>query len=91
KNVFGAFFGTLLKSLGSGISALGKQMLLAAIAIQIAKKSLGKLTGVGAAIALIAVGALIQFASSKIQQATFASGVRSFGGGYALVGERGPE
>lgn len=90
-NVFGNFFATILESLGKGIRDVGVKALLATKAILLVKKTIGKVPGIPAAIALIAVGALISAAAAKIKVPAFANGVNNFGGGVALVGERGPE
>jgi len=81
-------FGGLFKVLGAGLKQLGEAM----IAIGTAKIALEKFKfspGIGtviAGIAAVALGALLQNAIPG-----FANGVQNFGGGLAIVGERGPE
>lgn len=89
KGGIGDMFEGLAKFLGSNIKQLGQQVLQIAILAALAKKAIkNPYTGVVAGIALIALGALIESATTKN---AFASGVRGFSGGTALVGERGPE
>jgi hypothetical protein len=86
-DVGGAFKG-LLDTIISGMKQLGQAM----IALGTAKIALEKFNlapGIGTVIAgvgIIALSSLIQSALPK-----FAGGVTGFGGGVALVGERGPE
>lgn len=81
-------FGSLFKVLGAGLKQLGEAM----IAIGTAKIALEKFEfapGIGtviAGIAAVALGSLLQKAIPG-----FASGVTNFGGGLAIVGEKGPE
>ncbi len=81
-------FGNLFKVLGAGLKQLGEAM----IAIGTAKIALEKFKfapGIGtviAGIAAVALGSLLQKAIPG-----FAEGVQNFGGGLAVVGERGPE
>lgn len=81
-------FGNLFKILGAGLRQLGEAM----IAIGTAKIALEKFQfepGIGtviAGIAAVALGTILQNSLPK-----FAAGVTNFGGGMAIVGERGPE
>jgi hypothetical protein len=81
-------FGNLFKVLGAGIKQLGEAMIgigTAKIALEKFKFAPGIATVV-AGIATVALGSLLQKALPG-----FANGVSNFGGGYAMVGERGPE
>jgi chromosome segregation ATPase len=83
-----AVFGNLFKVLGAGLKQLGEAM----IAIGTAKIALEKfkfapgIATVVAGIAAVALGSILQNAIPG-----FANGVNNFGGGLAMVGERGPE
>lgn len=88
---FGAFFKMILNSLGSGLQKLGAQAIAASELILQIKETLGTVSGIAAGIALVALGTLVQAAASQIKTPAFATGVRNFEGGTALVGERGPE
>lgn len=94
-NFFGNLFGGLLSALGGGLRQLGIQTIAASKLIAAAKAALkaGSISGVGAGIALVALGALIQAAANNIKGVGFATGVRNFqpSGGVVTVGERGPE
>ena len=88
-------FGGLMRNLGQQISDLGKFLIVSSGLIKAAKEAFKKLLAnpiaalvVGAG--LVVLGAAIK-ASAKKQYSGFATGVRNFGGGTALVGERGPE
>lgn len=95
KNVgdfFGNLFSSLLSSLGKGLRQLGIETVAASKLILLIKKGFGGATGLGAGIGLIALGTLITTLAAKFSKApAFASGVTNFGGGLALVGEKGPE
>lgn len=91
QNVFGKFFKNVLTSLGDGLIKLGTTLLLANKAIITLKETLGKALGIPGSIAAIALGALIKGLAGQIKVPGFATGVSNFGGGTALVGERGPE
>lgn len=88
KDLFESIFGGLFKVIGAGIKQLGEAM----IALGTAKVALEKFKfapGIGtiiAGIAAVAIGALLERAIPG-----FADGVTNFGGGLAVVGERGPE
>lgn len=88
-NVFGDVFSGLFESLGSTLIKFGEDSLLAVIAINALKKLFSTPLGIPAAIGVIAIGELIKTEAGSIKG--FASGVQNFGGGVALVGERGPE
>lgn len=89
KGGIGDIFEGLAKVLGSGIKQFGQQILQFALLAKLAKLAAkNPITGVAAGIALIALGTAIEAAASKN---AFATGVTNFGGGTALVGERGPE
>jgi len=83
-----AAFGGLINVIGEGLKQLGKAM----IGIGTAKIAIEKFNfapGIGtviAGVATVALGSLLQAAIPK-----FAVGTQNFGGGMALVGERGPE
>jgi len=88
-------FTELFMSVGSQLQQLGKFLIQSAIKVEIAKKAFKKLlanpvAAIAVGIGLVALGALIKAQMSK-QAPGFATGVRNFGGGTALVGERGPE
>jgi len=89
--IFGNFFKTILTTLGQGIQQIGVQTLLAGKAIMAVKSLFGSAAGIGASIALIALGGIIKGLASKIEIPGFADGVTNFRGGLAMVGERGPE
>lgn len=95
KDALPNLFESLIRGVGSQIKELGKYLVKIGVQMLVAKeavKALG-LTPQGAIIAGIGLqvlaGALQAAFSKKIQG--FATGVRDFGGGFALVGERGPE
>lgn len=87
-NLFETIFGNLFKVIGSGLKQLGEAMVgLGTVKIALEKFELAP--GIGtviAGIAAIALGTLLQKAMPH-----FAQGVENFGGGFAVVGERGPE
>ena len=88
-------FSSLMQSVGAQVQELGKFLIRSAIKVEVAKKAFKKLIdhpilAVAAGVALVALGAAMKAAASK-QYPGFATGVRNFGGGTALVGERGPE
>lgn len=88
-NIGEAIFGNLFKVLGAGLKEIGNAL----IQLGIAKKALESFKiapGIGtiiAGIAAIAAGTLLQ----NIKLPGFADGVTNFKGGFAVVGERGPE
>lgn len=90
-NIFGNIFSAIFKSLGAGIRQLGIYAITTSKLILALKASIGTTFGLAAGVALVAIGTLISAAASKIQSPKFATGVRNFSGGSALVGERGPE
>lgn len=88
-------FGGLMQNLGTQLQDLGKFLVVSSGVIKAAKEAFKKLLAnptaalvVGAGLVLL--GAAIK-ASAKKKYEGFATGVRNFGGGAALVGERGPE
>jgi hypothetical protein len=86
-DVTGAFRG-LLNTVIEGMKQLGEAMIGLGTA-KIALEKFNLAPGIGTVIAgvgVIALSSLIQSALPK-----FANGVTGFGGGFALVGERGPE
>ncbi len=89
-NIFGGFFKTVLSTLGSAIQELGIQTLAAGKLIIAVKKLFGTSAGIGASIALIALGGVIKALANSINIQGFATGGTSPGGAI-LVGERGPE
>jgi len=87
ENIFKGIFTTL----SSGLKELGKYLIktYGIIAIVQKIKFSNPVLGVAMGVGLVALGALISSQISKTK--AFATGVRNFGGGTALVGERGPE
>ena len=81
--------------MGQQLVELGKFLIMSSTVMQAAKAAFKKLfanpyLAIAAGIGLVAIGTILKTQASK-QFSGFASGVRSFSGGYALVGERGPE
>ena len=89
-SIDGAFSG-IVKSLAGGLKAIGQKIIEANVQLAIFKKIgfSNPVVGIAVGVAITALGAALQNAVSK--QKAFATGVRNFGGGTALVGERGPE
>jgi hypothetical protein len=87
---FSQFFQNIFASVGAGLKKLGIYFLAGSKLISQIKKLILTIPALSAvaAIGLIALGTAIQAGASKN---AFATGVRNFGGGTALVGERGPE
>lgn len=90
-------FDGLIKNLGSQIQELGKFLVKAGLEMIVAKKAIEAL-GITPQVAVIAgiglqiLGAFLKASlNKKFNQAKFATGVRNFEGGFATVGERGPE
>lgn len=88
-------FGGLIRDLGAQVKELGVYLIQTGLKMEAAKKALALLIKnpilqVVAGIALVALGTLLQ-ASVRKKNPGFASGTRNFGGGFATVGERGPE
>lgn len=86
ENLFTGF----LNALGNGLKALGAYMIsMSAIikGIKVAIKSLNPALLLVGGVALVAIGTALS--NAKIPG--FAEGVTNFGGGLAMVGERGPE
>lgn len=91
KNGFSTLFDGLASTLAQGLKSIGQYLVKTYLLIGVIEKIKFSNPAVGVAVgfALQVLGALIQ---SKISQTkAFATGVRNFGGGLALVGERGPE
>lgn len=87
----GNFFTGLLKAIGAGLKQLGV-IFLAEAKLLVAIKAYLKTNpalAIAGGIALIALGTIAANAADKTP--AFAGGVQNFGGGVALVGERGPE
>ena len=88
----GSFFGGIASLLAQSLKDLGKYVIKSSAIIATLKKTLNAAfagnpaLGIAAGIALIAIGAALEASLPK-----FADGVKNFGGGYAVVGERGPE
>lgn len=88
----GNIFASLYEILGQSLKQLGKFVIASSNLVAGISKALNAafkgnpILGVLAGIALIALGTVIQNTIPK-----FANGVTNFGGGVALVGERGPE
>jgi hypothetical protein len=81
----GSFFGGIAALIANSLKELGKYVITASTLIASLKKALNAAfvgnpaLGVAAGIALIALGSALE------------SALPNFGGGYAMVGERGPE
>ncbi len=92
ENPIGSFFGGIASLLAQSLKDLGKYVIKSSAIISTLKKTLNAAfagnpaLGIAAGIALIAIGAALEASLPK-----FADGVKNFGGGYAVVGERGPE
>lgn len=87
---------TLLASLGSVITDLGRLAIATGVgikAIRTAFKTLNPLVAIAAGVGLIALGSAITKSVSKLGEKIpgYANGTNSARGGIALVGERGPE
>lgn len=90
-NLFAGVFSAMFRALGAGVRQIGVYAIMTSKAILAIKASIGTTLGIVGGIALVALGSLISAAASKIAAPKFASGVRNFQGGFATVGERGPE
>ena len=95
QNVIPNLFGAIFNSVGTQIQNLGKYLIKAAIEVKAAKEAFAKIIGnfplaIVAGVGLIALGAILK-KQAQNQFPGFATGVRNFKGGTALVGERGPE
>ena len=90
-NFFGTLFSGIFKSIGAGLKQLGLYAITTSKLILSLKATIGSTLGIAGGVALIALGTIISAAAGKIKGPAFATGVRNFGGGTALVGERGPE
>jgi len=84
-------FDGIKKILGAGLKQIGQAIIKANTALLVLKKIQfsNPYVGIAIGIAISALGALLQSQIGKVK--AFATGVRNFGGGLALVGERGPE
>lgn len=84
-------FKGLFTSLAGGLKELGKYLVQTYAAVAVIKKIKfsNPAVGIAVGVGLIALGAAIQATLNK--KSAFATGVRGFDGGVALVGERGPE
>ena len=91
KGTFKNLFAGLFSTLGAGLKELGKYLVKTYALIKAIEDVKFKNAAVGIAVgfALQVLGAAIQ--SRVKSDNAFATGVRNFGGGTALVGERGPE
>jgi len=87
-NILAGVFDGVLHTMGKFLVELGKAAILTS-KLFLAIKAAGKnpITGIVAGIAAVAAGYLLQ----SIKIPGFADGVTNFGGGLAMVGERGPE
>lgn len=95
KDPFKGVFDSIFLSAGNQLQNLGKFLIKEAVQIKLAKEAFKKLlanpvAAIGVGVGLIALGALIKSQIAK-EAPGFATGVRNFGGGAAIVGERGPE
>ena len=79
--------GGVVKQLGEQLLQIGALGLVAQLALE--QIFLNPFAAIAAGIALVALGSLIQSATTR--QNRFAVGTRNAPGGLALVGERGPE
>lgn len=84
----------LLRILGGALQAIGQQIIATSALVETLKQALNNLFGpggtqIGFAVgaALIGLGGLLK----NLKLPAFAGGVNNFGGGLAIVGERGPE
>jgi len=89
-------FGALIKGIGSQLKELGKYLTKIGVEMLFAKKAIEKLkinpaVAIVAGVALQILGGVLTAQANKKFNSSFATGVRNFGGGTALVGERGPE
>ncbi|WP_276483555.1 hypothetical protein [Paraflavitalea pollutisoli] len=85
---------SILKIIGGVLQDIGKQIIVASTLVQALKKALATLfanptAALGVGIGLVALGGILK--SIKFNVPKFADGVSNFGGGFAMVGERGPE
>lgn len=90
----GDLFGGIFKVLSDGLKTLGNFVIQSAILLDSVKKVLNSiLSGPGGFVAGIALGIALITLGTVISNSIpgFANGVTNFGGGMALVGERGPE
>ena len=87
----GNAFDGIVKSLAGGLKAIGRKIIETNVQLAILKKIgfSNPAVGIAVGVAITALGAALQNAVSK--QKAFATGVRNFEGGFAMVGERGPE
>lgn len=88
-------FGKLIGNVGQQIQELGKFLIRVGITMESAKEALLALFNnpvalVVSGVALVVLGAVLKAQVQK-QYKGFATGVRNFAGGTAMVGERGPE
>lgn len=86
----GAFDG-IIKSLAGGLKQIGQMIIQTNVQLAILKKVgfSNPVVGIAVGIAITALGTLLQNSIGKTK--AFATGVRNFQGGFATVGERGPE
>jgi len=83
--------------IGGAIEALGKAAIQAGTAALLLKETIKKFIianpalVIAAGVAAVAVGSLIKNSFNATKIPGFADGVNNFSGGFALVGERGPE
>jgi hypothetical protein len=83
---------SLLSGIGGVLQEIGKQIIATSALIKALKESLKTLianpvAGIAVGLGLVALGGLLK----NIKFPAFAGGVENFGGGFAIVGERGPE
>lgn len=95
QNAIPNLFGNIFASVGSQLQQLGKFLITTSIKVEAAKKAFAKLlanplAAIAVGVSLIALGAILK-KQAQNQFPGFATGVRNFRGGTALVGERGPE
>jgi hypothetical protein len=91
KGSIGGLFDGIFKSMGAGLKELGAYMVKTGLEISIFKNLItsNPAAAIAAGFALELLGSLVESSLSK--RAAFATGVRNYTGGMALVGERGPE
>lgn len=94
---FDSIINSFLQAIGAAISALGKAAIAAGTAALLLKTTIEKFIIsnpaliIAAGVAAVAIGKVIQNSFKSTKVPGFATGVTSFIGGTALVGENGPE
>lgn len=96
KDALPNLFGTLIKGIGGQVKDLGKYLVEIGLEMLGAKKAIEALSispqaAIIAGIGLQVLGSILSASFTKKSKNSFATGVRNFSGGVAMVGERGPE